>query len=295
LLQSHEGFLRAFPCWHRPNAKFVGLRTDGAFLVSAEKKDGVCQPFTIFSEKGRPCGVLNPWPGRTLTINGIELVVDNHPYGQVCIFPTEPGKTYTIAPKDGLPAPQPYWNAALGKPVAASSNYKPANEPGNWDAAKLTDGTRINTRFGNRGWCSALHDKPDAAEWTQIDLGAVVPVKAVNLWPLDHGDAWQPADGSMPFVSSDEVDQSFDGFPVDFRILVSADGQKWDEVAKRENHRPPVTGIRLADVTGPERFEFDSRPVRLIKVQITKLRKTRSFGQHAACLAEIEAVRADVP
>ena len=42
LLQSHEGFLRLFPCWHHPAAKFGTLRAAGAFLVSAEKKDGVC-------------------------------------------------------------------------------------------------------------------------------------------------------------------------------------------------------------------------------------------------------------
>lgn len=293
LLQSHEGFLRLFPCWHHPQAKFVTLRATGAFLVSAEKKDGVCQPITVLSEKGRPCNILNPWPGKILTVNGVDL-----PGDQVCTFPTEPGKTYTIAPKDGLPAPQPYWNAALRKPVTASSNYSPANETNNWDAAKLTDGTRINTRSGSRGWSSVLHDKSDATEWVQVDLGAAVPVKAINLWPLDHGDAWQHTHCSEPFVRSDEIDQSYDGFPLDFRILVSVEGQKWDEVAKREKHRAPAIGapdsdLKPWDVLGPERFEFGPRPVRHIKVEVTKLRKTRYFGKHAACLAEIEVVRAD--
>jgi len=295
LLHSHEGFLRLFPCWHHPNARFAGVRATGAFLVSAEKRNGVCQPFTVFSEKGRPCGILNPWPGRTLTVNGIELAVENRPFGQLCLFPTDAGKTYTIAPKEPLPASQPYWNAALAKPVTASSNHQPADEKENWDAGKLTDGTRINTRAGHRGWCSALRDAPEATEWVQIDLGEPVPVHAVNLWPLDHGDAWQPPDGSMPFVSSDELDQSFDGFPVNFRIVVSADGQKWEEVVRRENHRPPVNGLKPADVTGPEAFRFEARPVRYLKLEITRLRQTRSFGKYAACLAEIEAVRADGP
>jgi len=299
LLQSHEGFLRLFPCWDRPNAKFITIRATGAFLVSAEKKNGVCQPFTILSEKGRPCGVLNPWPGRTLTINGIELAVENRPYGQVCLFPTEPGKTYTIATKEPLPSSLPHWNAALYKPVTASSNYQSPNEKENWDAGKLTDGTRINTKAGHRGWSSALHDNPDAIEWVQIDLGGAMPVNAVNLWPLDHGDAWQHTHCSEPFVRSDEIDQSYDGFPPDFRILVSADGKKWDEVAKRASFRKPAVGpeisdLKPADVTGPERFAFNARPVRYIKVEATKLRKTRYFGKHAACLAEIEVVRADV-
>ena len=49
LLQSHEGFLRLFPCWHHSEAKFVTIRAAGAFLVSAEKKAGVCQPISILS------------------------------------------------------------------------------------------------------------------------------------------------------------------------------------------------------------------------------------------------------
>ncbi len=297
LLQSHEGFLRLFPCWDRPDAKFVNIRAVGAFLVSAEKKNGVCQPFTVFSEKGRPCHILNPWPKKTLTVNGTDIVPED---GEtLCSFPTQPGKTYTIAPREPLPESQPHWNAALYKTVTASSNYRPPGEKENWDASKLTDGTRINTQKGHRGWSSALHDQPVATEWVQIDLGEPAPLKAVQLWPLDHGDAWQHTHCSEPFVRSSEIDQSYDGFPVDFRILVSPDGQQWDEVARRQNFRKPAVGpetsdLKPADVTGPESFPFGTRPVRYIKIETTKLRKTRAFGKYAVCLAEIEAIRADI-
>jgi hypothetical protein len=120
----------------------------------------------------------------------------------------------------------------------------------------------------------------------------------VNLWPLDHGDAWQHTHCREPFVRSDEIDQSYDGFPLDFQILVSADGKKWDEVARHANFRKPAIGpktsdLKPADVTGPEQFKFNARPVRFIKVEATRLRKTRYFDKHAACLAEIEVVRSD--
>ncbi|MCX7886093.1 MAG: discoidin domain-containing protein [Verrucomicrobiae bacterium] len=298
LLHSHEGFLRLFPCWHHPNAGFISLPADGGFLVSAEKRNGVCQPIKVLSTRGRPCGVLNPWPGRTLTVNGVELAVENRAFGQLCLFPTEPGKTYVIATKEALPQSLPYWNAALYRPVTVSSQHQPAHEKENWAAEKLTDGTRINTRAGHRGWASALRDTPEANEWIQLDLGEALPIHAVNLWPLDHGDAWQSPDGSEPFVRSDELDQSYDGFPGDFCILVSADGQKWDEVARRQNFRAPVgalptSDLKPADVTGPERFQFNPRTARHVKLQISKLRKTRTFGRYAACLAEIEVIRAD--
>jgi dienelactone hydrolase len=75
LLQSHEGVIRLFPCWPRGmNARFGTLRTVGAFLVSAELKDGVVSGLIIRSEKGRDCVVVNPWPGRQVLIvrNGTE-------------------------------------------------------------------------------------------------------------------------------------------------------------------------------------------------------------------------------
>jgi hypothetical protein len=303
LLQSHEGLLRLFPCWHHPEAKFVTIRAAGAFLVSAERKGGVCQPITLVSEKGRPCSLLNPWPGKTVTVRSAEsgpvnLSVADRPGGQICTFATQAGKTYTITPKEGLPAAVPYWNAALYKPVTASSNFKPDKEKDNWDAAKLTDGTRLNTRVGHHGWTSILYDDARHTEWVQVDLVQPTQAKAIQLWPLDHGDAWQNTHCSEQFVESSEVDQSYDGFPVDFHILVSQDGKAWDELAKLDRFRRPAVGAedgdrKPRDVTGPERFDFAPRAFRFVKVEATRLRKTRYFGKYAMQLAEIEVVRTD--
>jgi alpha-L-fucosidase 2 len=69
LLQSHEGVLRFFPCWPREmDARFGTLRARGAFLVSAELKDGLVGQVRIVSEKGRDCTVQNPWPGRQVNL-----------------------------------------------------------------------------------------------------------------------------------------------------------------------------------------------------------------------------------
>ena len=69
LLQSHEGVLRFFPCWPRDmDARFGTLRARGAFLVSAELKNGVVGRVKILGEKGRPCTVVNPWPGKKIRI-----------------------------------------------------------------------------------------------------------------------------------------------------------------------------------------------------------------------------------
>ncbi len=70
LLQSHEGVLRFFPCWPREmDAGFGSLRSRGAFLVWARLAGGEVCDVKILSEKGRDCTILNPWPGRSVTLH----------------------------------------------------------------------------------------------------------------------------------------------------------------------------------------------------------------------------------
>ena len=69
LLRSYEGVLRFFPVWPREqNARFGNLRAVGAFLVSAELKDGVVGCAKIQREKGRACTVQNPWAGQKVQL-----------------------------------------------------------------------------------------------------------------------------------------------------------------------------------------------------------------------------------
>lgn len=54
LIQSYAGFIEVFPAiptaWN--TARFTDLRTEGAFLVSAQKRDGMVKELTVKSEKG---------------------------------------------------------------------------------------------------------------------------------------------------------------------------------------------------------------------------------------------------
>jgi alpha-L-fucosidase 2 len=100
LLQSHEGLLRFFPVWPRAqNARFGSLRAVGAFLVSAELRDGVVGSVKILSEKGRACTVQNPWPGRKVRLhrhgNVAELVS-----GERFTFKTDGGESIELKSGD---------------------------------------------------------------------------------------------------------------------------------------------------------------------------------------------------
>jgi len=73
LCSGHQGVLRVFGVWPKDrDARFGRLRAYGAFLVSSELKGGKVRYVNILSEKGRPCTLQNPWPGKkaTLTRNG---------------------------------------------------------------------------------------------------------------------------------------------------------------------------------------------------------------------------------
>ena len=95
LLQSHEGVLRFFPCWPKDqDARFGNLRAVGAFLVSAELKNGVVAGVKIVSEKGRDCTVQNPWPGKKVILAGRETLA-----GERFTFKTQPEETIALAPE----------------------------------------------------------------------------------------------------------------------------------------------------------------------------------------------------
>jgi alpha-L-fucosidase 2 len=63
LLQSHTGIIHLFPAipkdWQ--NVRFDKLRTEGAFIVSAELQNGTLSKVRIFAEKGGVLSLKNPF------------------------------------------------------------------------------------------------------------------------------------------------------------------------------------------------------------------------------------------
>ena len=101
LLQSWDGALRVFPCWPQEiDARFDGLRAEGAFLVSAAWTKGNVEAFDILSEKGATCRVHVPWPNGMIVrdASGAEAVVQQEQDG-VVTFPTTPGARYSLQPR----------------------------------------------------------------------------------------------------------------------------------------------------------------------------------------------------
>ncbi|MBV8252066.1 MAG: hypothetical protein JO154_05615 [Chitinophaga sp.] len=70
LCMSNGKGLRVFAGWpENKDAQFENLRANGAFLVSAAKKDRQVIYVRVKSEKGRPLQLHNPWPGVEVEIH----------------------------------------------------------------------------------------------------------------------------------------------------------------------------------------------------------------------------------
>ncbi|MCP4644440.1 MAG: hypothetical protein GY851_28615 [bacterium] len=98
LCMGHQGVLRVFGVWPRTrDARFVDLRAQGAFLVSSELAAGTVTYVRIASERGRPCVLVNPWPGGQAVVkrtDGTETVMT----GDCLSFDTVPGETLLVLP-----------------------------------------------------------------------------------------------------------------------------------------------------------------------------------------------------
>lgn len=101
LLQSHNGLLRVFPAvpddWE--NLSFDKLRAAGAFLVSANRRDGETADIRILSEKGGEVRILDPWPDSRTHLSGIgnfNLIED----GRIIRVRTRPGDRITLTRKN---------------------------------------------------------------------------------------------------------------------------------------------------------------------------------------------------
>jgi hypothetical protein len=78
LIQSHAGYLELFPAipssWK--DVSFKTMRAEGAFLVSAEKKNGKVEMLSIISEKGGSLKIKSPFKKFQKKINGKVKVED---------------------------------------------------------------------------------------------------------------------------------------------------------------------------------------------------------------------------
>lgn len=97
MLQSYHGELRFFPNWPQDKAgAFRSLRAAGAFLVSAQYREGTVQWIEITSEKGGALTLISPWKsGLKWTKSGGGYVHSSEASVEIA---TQPGDRIQLAP-----------------------------------------------------------------------------------------------------------------------------------------------------------------------------------------------------
>ncbi len=98
--QRPESIIRLFAVWPKEiDARFSDIRCWGAFLVSSELKNKKVQYVKLYSERGRDCTMVNPWPGEEVRIyrNGKAFKTLS---GNRFIFETRSHEALTLGPKD---------------------------------------------------------------------------------------------------------------------------------------------------------------------------------------------------
>ena len=100
LLQSQGGVIRLFPAWDGElgDAAFYSLRARGAFLVSAEFRDGSTAYGIVRSLAGNPCGIAAPFQKEETLVRDLETgeYVDFTSENGVLSFLTEAGHEYAV-------------------------------------------------------------------------------------------------------------------------------------------------------------------------------------------------------
>ncbi len=146
-----------------------------------------------------------------------------------------------------------------GENLALQGNVRAENSVGadGFYMAYANDGERFSGREV-RGWDSTVC--PNQKSWVYVDMGGVTTVNRVDLYP---------AGSSATFG---------EGFPTDFTIDVSTDGETWTTVQTVKDCPRPTKVVPT--------YTFDAVEARYVRVNITGMQKVD--GAYRARISEIE-------
>ena len=264
----HESLRQVYPSTSYPTAEGSMLSKLPHGIVATKKCD----------DSAEYIHVLNPPPGKLLTLpapadgkrflsaallaNGhpvkllqsfrsLELTLDTAdnwiPYDTVIKLVTDPASS---APR----------NLALHGCVTSSSSMENTAfaVPSPWGRIRLVDGQRdaqaapASWSVKNLGWssCALSSNQP---QWVQVDLGQSQRINTVCLYPRN------------------DPDNTGQGFPVNFEILVSGNGTDWVPVATVTNQPLPNRG---------QTYTFNPAQARYVRVAASLLRLNPNDSGH---------------
>ena len=134
-----------------------------------------------------------------------------------------------------------------------------------WGTAWINDGDALRSEGVNTTFSSGMHRSAEANEWVMLTFDAPKTIQQINVIPRDKGA----------------------GFPIDFRLEVSSDGETWTAVADVKDY----------EITDPKEdmdripYTFDPVTCQYVRMVATKL-SAESASVYYFQVQEIEALDA---
>ena len=164
------------------------------------------------------------------------------------------------------PTPEPGTNVALNKPYEVSSETDSTYVQWGWSSEFINDGQIEQDSF-HVGWTTNVKQFFELEEfeeqWVQIDLGGVIAIDKVVLYPRQD---------------------KAEAFPMDYFIEVSKDGKEYDKVVEVTDDNRSNNG----DLS-PAILTFDAVEARYVRLVVTKPHDVTSGNDgYLVQLAEFE-------
>lgn len=134
-----------------------------------------------------------------------------------------------------------------------------------WGTAWINDGDALRSEGVNTTFSSGMHRSPEADEWVMLTFDTPKTIQQINVIPREKGA----------------------GFPIDFRLEVSSDGENWTAVADVKDY----------EITEPKEdmdripYTFDPVTCQYVRMVATKL-AAESASVYYFQVQEIEALDA---
>jgi len=229
-----ESLRQVYPSTSYPTPEGAFLSTLPHGIVATKRTDDSAEFIHVLNP---PSGKILklPAPADGKKFRSATRLADGHPVG---LKQSVSGLTLTLGENDDwlthntvlklIVANPPRPNLALHGLVTSSSSVENKGLGGQtpWGRIRLVDGLRNfvpapeKWSAGINGW-SSVPSSVNQPEWVQIDLGKVCQIGTIRLHPRkDPGNVGH-------------------GFPVDFQISLSCDGEKWIPVTTVKGQSPP--------------------------------------------------------
>lgn len=160
----------------------------------------------------------------------------------------------------------PSENYALNRTVTASSSLQASG----WSPANLTNSEQRSVDGSDMGWVSEAGNN----QWVKIDLGSNRTFNRVDLYAINWLSGTRGKNGIVG-----------EGYPVDFKIEVSANDTDWTTVQSETNILRPV------QAQNP--YRFDAVEARYVRISTTVNRPMTSMSDIRAAFTEIEVYQDD--